>query len=261
MIGYVDRSSAVHRVDPRLKIAWSLVISLLAVAISHPAGLAVVFLVSVLPWFFFRPPMVYLRVLLVLAGAVVLGSMISQGFFYPFHPRTELFTLLPGCSCCREGLCYGAVQSFRLLAILAAGMLVIFTTHPAELILAMTTLRVPHAFAFMLTLALRFLPEVIEQTQRILLAQQLRGVTGNGVVGAWRRFRLLIVPLLAASLHRARQVAIAAEVRAYSPARVPRKALRFSRSDCSIAVALLALTVYGLFAVCSACLIPHGGGR
>ena len=69
--------------------------------------------------------------------------MISQGFFYGLEPRTELLTLLPGLSLCREGVIYGAIVSLRLLSVLAAGMLVIFTTHPSDIILALTKLRVP----------------------------------------------------------------------------------------------------------------------
>ena len=77
---------------------------------------------------------------------------------------------------------YGAIVSLRLLSVLSAGALVVFTTYPSDLILALTKLRVPHSFAFMLTLALRFLPETVEQGKRILVAQQLRGGGGKGLV-------------------------------------------------------------------------------
>ena len=51
----------------------------------------------------------------------------------------------------------------------------------------------------MLTLALRFPPETIEQAKRILVAQQLRGAGGRGLRSAARRFRLLVVPLVTAT--------------------------------------------------------------
>ena len=133
---------------------------------------------------------------------------------------------------CREGLIYGAVVSLRLLSVMAAGTLVVFTTYPSDLILAMTKLRVPHSFAFMLTLSLRFLPETVEQGKRILVAQQLRGAGGKGFVSAVGRFRFLVVPLLAMSLRSARQVALAAEIRAYSANRIPSKRLAFH--DCRL---------------------------
>lgn len=160
----------------------------------------------------------------------------------------ELLTLLPGLSLCREGVLYGAVVSLRLLSVLSAGALVVFTTYPSDLILALTKLRVPHSFAFMLTLALHFLPETIEQGKRILVAQQLRGGGGKGLASAVRRFRFFVVPLLAVSLRSARQVAIAAEVRAYSSNRVPSKDLRFAVVDWVVMAGLVLLTVIGVAA-------------
>ena len=176
--------------------------SLLAVVLGRPLLLGGLFALTLVPWCLVRPPLARLRLLLVLVGTTVLGTMISQGFFYGFQPRTELLTLLPGLSLCREGVVYGAIVSLRLLSVLSAGALVVFTTYPSDLILALTKLRVPHSFAFMLTLALRFLPETVEQGKRILVAQQLRGGAGRGLSSAARRFRLLVVPLLIVSLRR-----------------------------------------------------------
>ena len=185
--------------------------------------------------------------------------MISQGFFYAIEPRTELWTLLPGLSLCKEGILYGSVVSLRLLAVLTAGMLVVLTTYPSDLILAMMKLRMPHAFAFMLTLALRFLPETIEQGRRILIAQQLRGIGGRGLTSVTRRFRYFVVPLLAVSLRNARQVAMAAEMRAYSSNRVPSRDLRFSKTDWAAMAAMLLLAVVGVGIVLLQHIVATGG--
>jgi energy-coupling factor transport system permease protein len=257
MTAYFDRPSPVHALDPRVKIAWSVAVSLLAVVLRQPLWLAGLFALTIAPWCLVRPPLARLRLLFVLVGTTVLGAMISQGFFYGFEPRTELLNLLPGLSLCREGVLYGAVVSLRLLSVLSAGALVVFTTYPSDLILALTRLRVPPSFAFMLTLALRFLPETIEQGKRILAAQQLRGAGGKGLLSAVRRFRLLVVPLLAVSLRSARQVAIAAEVRAYSGNRVPSKDLRFSVVDWAVMAGLVLLTVAGV----AAAIIGHAAAR
>ncbi len=216
MIASSDRPSPRRALDPRLKIAWCVAVSLLAVVLGSPMHLAGLLALTLVPWFWVRPPLARVRALAVMAALVVLGTMVSQGFFYGLEPRTELLSILPGLSLCREGLFYGAVASCRLLAVLSAGMLVMLTTHASDLILALAKLGVPGWFAFMLTLALRFLPETVEQAKRILVAQQMRGVGGRGPVAAVRRFRLLIVPLVAASLRSARQVALAAEVRAFT---------------------------------------------
>lgn len=242
---YLDGRSPIHAFDPRVKIAWSLAVSLLAVILRHPAFLAGLFLLTILPWLLVRPPLSRLRVLLIVVAMTVVGNMITQGLFYGFEPRTEVVTIVPGLSVCREGLIYGAIVSLRLLAVLSAGMLVVLTTHPSDMILALTRLRVPQWFAFMLTLSLRFLPETIEQGRRIMVAQQLRGAGGRGAASLARRFRFLIVPLLTTSLRSARQVALAAEVRAYCSQRVPSKDLQFNGTDWAALVILALLTAAG----------------
>lgn len=245
MLAYLERPTSLHRLDPRVKIAWSVVVSLLAVVFQQPWFLAGLLAITLMPWCLVRPPLSRLRFLSAAVGATVVGTMVSQGFFYTIEPRTELLKVLPGLSLSVEGVWYGAVISLRLLAVLAAGTLVVSTTHPADLILALNKLGLPHWFAFMLTLALRFLPETIEQAKRILVAQQLRGAGGRGLSSAARRFRLLVVPLMTALLRSARQIAMAAEVRAYSARRIPSRELRFSRWDWAVLLGLTVLTVAG----------------
>jgi energy-coupling factor transporter transmembrane protein EcfT len=234
-------------------------VSLLAVMLSAPVLLAGLLLLTLLPWLVVRPPWPRVRPLIPLVLTMCVGSMISQGFFYAREPRTEWLRVLPGLSLSREGVYYGAVVSLRLVAVLSAGSLVVFTTHPSEMVLALARLRVPHGFAFMLMLALRFLPETVEQGKRILVAQQLRGAGGAGILSAPRRFRLLIVPLLAASLRSARQVAMAAEIRAYSPNRVPARELRFSSADRAALFGLGMLLLAGACAAVFGSVVPAGG--
>lgn len=259
MTACLDRLSPVGRLDPRVKIAWSVVVSLLAVILGAPVHLAGLLLLTVLPWLLVRPPWPRVRPLVPLVLMMCLGSMISQGFFYAREPRAEWLRVLPGLSLSREGVVYGAVVSLRLVAVLSAGSLVVLTTHPSEMVLALARLRVPHGFAFMLTLALRFLPETVEQGKRILVAQQLRGAGGAGILSAPRRFQLLIVPLLAMSLRNARQVATAAEIRAYSPTRVPARELRFSTTDWAVLFGMGMLLLAGAGVTVFGSVVPVGG--
>ena len=86
MTAYFDRPSPITCLDPRVKIAWSVVVSLLAVILRQPLSLGSSFCTDVVPWCLVRPPLARLRLLLVLVGTTVLGTMISQGFFYGFEP-------------------------------------------------------------------------------------------------------------------------------------------------------------------------------
>ncbi len=246
MTAYVDRRWPVHNLDPRVKIAWSVVVSLLAVILRHPLSLAALLAVAVVPWCLVRRPSLRLRWLLAVVGTTVVGSMVSQGFFYGSAPRTEWLTLLPGLSLCKEGIIYGAVVSLRLLSAMAAGGLVVFTTQPSDLVLALHKLRVPEPLAFTLTLALRLLPEMVEQGKRILAAQQPQEAGGRGFVSALRRFRRLLVPLLAASLRSARQAALAAEIQTRCPAGVPPRDLRLTAADWAATAGLALLAAAGI---------------
>ena len=193
MTAYLNRVSPIHTLDPRVKIAWSVVASLLAVILGRPALLVGLLVLTLVPWFLVRPPLARLRMLFILVAMTSVGSMVSQGFFYTFEPRTEWLKVLPGLSLSREGVFYGAVVALRLISVLAAGSLVVFTTHPSEMILALTKLRVPHWFAFMLTLSLRFLPETVEQGKAysrcpaITWSRREGGVLGSPAVSTPRR--------------------------------------------------------------------------
>ena len=77
-------------------------------------------------------------------------------------------------------------------------------------------------------------------------------------MSAVRRFRLLLVPLLVLSLRSARQVALAAEVRAYSAARTTSKDLRFATADWTVMAGLVLLLAVGIVAALLECGVVPG---
>ncbi|MEN6450430.1 MAG: energy-coupling factor transporter transmembrane component T [Thermoguttaceae bacterium] len=235
------RTSFVSRLDPRVKIAWSAVVSVLAVMLRHPAGLAVLLGVALSPWCMVRPPF-RLRWLFAVVATTVVGSMFSQGLFYVAEPRTEWLPLLPGVSLCTEGIVYGAIVSLRLLAVLAAGGLVVLATRPPELIAAMRRLRVPESLAVTLTLALRLLPEIGEQG-RTMLAADRATTGGRGLWSAMARFRRLLLPLVATALSKARE---AAEVESEHQEPGGRESLRFTTADWAALLGVLLVAAVGV---------------
>ncbi|MCE5268137.1 MAG: energy-coupling factor transporter transmembrane protein EcfT [Planctomycetaceae bacterium] len=238
-------TSAVHHLDPRVKIAWSVVVSLLAVILRHPGWLAALLAVAVAPWCLVRFRNFRWRWLIVMVATTVVGSMLSQGFFYAAGVRTEWLTLLPGLSLCKEGLAYGCVVSLRLLAVVAAGAIVVFTTQPPDLIAAMHKLRVPKPLALTLTSALRLLPEIAAHGKRIFARQSSRRPSERGLISAFQRFCRLLVPLLAASFRTANQAALEAD----PPGAAPSRNLRFGRADWTTLAFLALLTAGGLAVV------------
>ncbi len=251
MIRYYDRRTFFHDLDARVKILWSLGLSLLTVLAKEPWMLFAFFLVAVLPLLWVGPPLVRTKTFWILMASIVLGTMISQGFFYYFRPRTALFTFLRedfpflgrltgGIRLYREGLVYGAVQSLRMLSTLSLGLLLVTTTHPSELIFGLTWLKIPRILANMVTVAVRFLPGFLEEGRRILMAQQIRGAVSQGLRGRARSFKLMAIPLIVGALKTARQLSLAAEVRGFQGDSQRARAWRLSPLD-RWGLALLAL--------------------
>ncbi len=143
-----------------------------------------------------------------------------------------------------------------LVALVSFSGLLTFTTTPIELSDALESLLSPlrrfgvpvHEFAMMMTIALRFIPVLLEEADKIVKAQRSRG--GDFRSGSLRR-RLnsiiaVVVPLLYNALKRADDLAIAMEARAYvgGEGRVSLRELRWRAMD------TLALVVMLIFAVC-----------
>ena len=69
MLAYLERLTPIHRLDPRVKIAWSVVVSLLAVILRQPWFLAGRLVITLWPWGLARPPLSRWRFLLAAVGA------------------------------------------------------------------------------------------------------------------------------------------------------------------------------------------------
>jgi energy-coupling factor transport system permease protein len=126
------------------------------------------------------------------------------------------------------GAAQGVEAALELVAMLVAAAALTHATEPvrladglAQLLGFLERLRVPvRDFALVLTLALRFLPTVMEEAQRIVLAQRARGaVFAGGPLARGRRFLPLAVPLFAGCLRRADTLALAMEARGYASSR------------------------------------------
>ena len=258
---YLPLNSIIHRLDPRAKICAML---LMMIAIFLPAGyLGYVVLgiciicVSMLAklklsflWRAMKPMLFMLTFLLIINLLVVREGSI-------------LFTIGS------FAIYSGAVSQTLYIVVRLALMIMITTiltatTKPLELTLAIEDLLNPfqvihvpaHEIAMMISIALRFIPTLIEETQRIMKAQASRGVDmENGkLMEKVRAILSLIVPLFVSAFQRAEDLAYAMEARGYIPNR-PRsryKQLKMSGKDylllagtMLILAATVVLVIYG----------------
>lgn len=218
---YIPGNSLVHRLDPRAKLlAMPLLVAAVLTA-NRPLGYLVAalpvllaVLTASIPLRFFWRGMRFLWVILVI-------SLILQALSYPGEElwRWKIFSVS------REGLMLGAKMIFRLGILILSAMLLTMTTTPVNLTGAMEKLLSPlkkigvpaHELAMMMTIALRFVPTLLEEAEAITKSQQARGgsITSGRFSQRLRASVALLVPLLAGSLRRAEELATAMEARCY----------------------------------------------
>ena len=245
---YLPLTSIIHNMDPRAKIGAML---LMMVAIFIPAGytgyiiigIAVV-LTALLAklklsflWSAMKPMLFMLSFLLIINLLVVRSGdvLITIGSW-------NIYT---------DALTQTLYIVIRLALMIMITTILTATTKPLELTLGIEDLLKPfkvigvpaHDIAMMISIALRFIPTLIEETQRIMKAQASRGVDmENGkLMEKVKAILSLIVPLFVSAFQRAEELAYAMEARGYIPSR-PRtryKQLKMHGKD----VALLLLSV------------------
>jgi len=253
---YLPRPSLLHRLDPRTKIlaaTWLLVV--LFFVPSFPGqglfalGLLGLFVVGQIPlgyaWRGLRP-IVLLVVLTVFLNIFFAGGGADGG--------RELFRLGPLVAT-TKGLLMGLFVGVRLVLLVAATSLLTLTTSPVEftdglerLLRPLRRIGVPaHELAMMMTIALRFIPTLLDETEKIMKAQMARGADfGRGnVLQRARAFIPVLVPLLVSAFRRSEELALAMEARCYhgGEGRTRMKELRWRPADAAAAIVVAAASL------------------
>ncbi len=239
---YVPRASPVHRLDPRTKILATTVLVVVVFLVRDFRGLGVfaAFLAAAVA--LSQVPAGFALRGLRPIWFLLLLTLVLQVFFGGSSGGTVLWRLGPFAAT-REGLVQGLFVTARLVLLVVSTSLLTFTTSPVELADGMERLLNPfrrlgvpaHELAMMMTIALRFIPTLVEETEKIMKAQMARGAdldTG----GPLRRARALVpilVPLFVSAFRRADELAVAMEARGYrgGEGRTRMKQLRYRAQD------------------------------
>ncbi len=248
---YYPGDSVVHRLDPRVKI---FIITLFIVAIFFVntfigyvpmlAFLLVVIAVSGIP-----PKAVFrgLKPLLFIIGITVFFNLILT----PGEVVFKLWVL----NITKEGLRQAGFMALRLIFLVTGTSLLTFTTSPIALTDGIESILSPfkkigvpsHELAMMMTIALRFIPTLMEETDKIMKAQMARGAdfeSGN-VLRRAKNLVPLLVPLFVNAFRRADELATAMEARCYrgGEGRTRLKPLKLCTTD--IVAAILSVVFFG----------------
>lgn len=158
-----------------------------------------------------------------------------------------------------EGLEFGFVNILRLLILYLTSTLLIMTTSPIKLSAAIESLLTPlsklkipiHHFSMLISTSLRFIPTFIEEAQMIKKAQMSRGAPfhSSKLTDKVKSNFAILIPLLAASLQRAQDLAIAMESRGYTghANKMRIKNLKLTREDLVIICFIFFLFTVGIF--------------
>lgn len=232
-------NSLLHRTDPRVKLALTFVY---IVAIFIPQnwwGLGVAAMALVGAALLSRLPIrLFLKGMKPVLPLILLTSVIN--IFYVDGTVLWQWWIF---RVTQEGLVTAAFIAVRILCLIAGTSLLTYTTSPTTLTDALERLLSPlrvikvpvHEIAMMMTIALRFIPTLIEETDKIMSAQKARGadMESGGLMQRVRALIPVLIPLFISSFRRAYELATAMECRCYQggDGRTRMKQLRMAFSD------------------------------
>ena len=234
-------NSLVHRFDPRLKLVLTVAYIVLLFAASNPLGLTLSILFLGVMYKVAKIPVKMIGKSLKPILPIVLFTAVLNLFFVSGEgdPLVHFWFL----TIYAEGVRYAVLMAVRVMALIAGTSLLTYTTSPIVLTDAIEQLLKPlgklhfpvHELAMMMSIALRFIPTLIEETDKIMNAQKARGAqldTGK-MTDRVKALVPVLIPLFISAFRRADELAMAMECRCYrgDTGRTRLKVLRCEKQD------------------------------
>lgn len=253
---YYPADSVIHKLDPRVKLAGTLIYIISLFAFSSVEGyimaalfLAVMIHISKVPFKFIVRGLKSIVMLLMI-------TVVFNLFLIPGEPLVRIWVL----TITKEGLKMAVSMAVRLIFLIIGSSVMTLTTTPNDLtdgleksLSPLRKIRVPvHEISMMMSIALRFIPILIEETDKIMKAQTARGADfeNGGLIQKAKNMIPLLVPLFISAFRRANDLAMAMEARGYhgGEGRTKMKPLVYSGKDRAAYLVLLGYLVL-MFAV------------
>ena len=247
---YYPVDSVIHRLDPRVKLSGTMLFMISLFVFSGYWGYVIAALfvgtvikLSKVPFRYIvrgLKPILFLLLFTVLLNLFLTREGTELWSFWIFHIYDE-------------GLIFAGLMASRLILLVLGTSLMTFTTTPNQLtdgiekgLGFLKVIKVPvHEIAMMMSIALRFIPILIEETDKIMKAQQARGADfeSGRLLQRAKALVPILVPLIVSAFRRANDLALAMEARCYhgGKGRTKMKPLKYKRRD---AVAYVILFAY-----------------
>lgn len=253
---YYETDSLIHRLDPRVKLAFTL-IYIISLFVGHGivcyafafAFLAVVVKLTKVPVRFMLRGLKSIIILLVISALFNIFLIDGEVLV-----RFWIFRIT------KEGLITAAYMVVRLIFLIIGSSVMTLTTTPNDLtdgleraLGFLKVIKVPvHEVGMMMSIALRFIPILIEEVNKIMKAQMARGADfeNGGLIKKAKAMVPLLIPLFVSAFRRASDLALAMEARCYhgGDGRTKMKPLHYERAD-AVAYAVLLLYLGAMIAL------------
>ena len=246
---YFPGKSAIHKMDPRIKILLSILYIVMLFVADNMWGLLLGVLFGFAAYLISRIPLSMIWKSMKPVVPIVIFTAVLNLFLSTGDPLWQWKFL----KITKEGIETAVFMSVRILCLIAGTSLLTYTTSPIaltdgieRLLSPLKKIKLPvHELAMMMTIALRFIPTLIEETDKIMSAQKARGAdfeSGN----IFQRAKALVpilVPLFISAFRRADELATAMECRCYhgGQGRTALHVLRYQAADFVVLAAFVAL--------------------
>ena len=216
--------SPIHKLDPRTKIILATMFIVAVFVANNPAAFFIISLTAILlvaisrisfsvVWKSVKP------ILFIILFTALINVFMTTG---EGAPLVEFWVI----KIYREGIIRAVLMALRVvILIVGTSMLLTYTTSPIALTDGLESLLSPlkkinlpvHTFAMMMSIALRFIPTLVEETEKIMNAQKSRGAdfTSGSLVQRAKALVPILIPLFVSSFKRAEELATAMECRCY----------------------------------------------
>ena len=219
---YYPAQSPIHSMDARLKLAITFIFIISLFIVNSFVGYAFVIACMALVIKTSKVPLKFMlkglkSIMIIILFTVFINLFLTKGETVLLHVGFITVTL--------EGVLLAAKMCIRLVLLIVGSSILTLTTTPIQLTDAIEYILKPfkkigvpaHEIAMMMTIALRFIPTLLDETDKIMKAQQARGAdfdTGNLIQKA-KALIPILVPLFISAFRRAEELAMAMEARCY----------------------------------------------
>lgn len=218
---YFPGQSAIHRMDPRTKIILSILYIVMLFVADNMWGLLLGVLFGFAAYLISRIPVSMIWKSMKPVVPIVIFTAVLNLFLSTGDPLWQWKFL----KITKEGIETAVFMSVRILCLIAGTSLLTYTTSPIaltdgieRLLSPLKKIKLPvHELAMMMTIALRFIPTLIDETDKIMKAQTARGASFDegGLMNRARALLPILVPLFLSAINRASELAMAMEARCY----------------------------------------------